>query len=806
MRDFKAKQSAPKRARRASMSFLAARRISFATRAAAAILNISPRILCSPALMAGSMIDGVQSRHIISTTKHFALNAQETDRVVLDARIDPAAMRELDLLAFEIAIERGRPGAVMCAYNQVNGRYACENDWLLNQVLKTDWRYPYFVMSDWGAVHSTVPAAMAGLDQESGEQLDTQNFFAGPLAQAIAEGEVPEARLDDMARRILTSIFAHGLADKTDGSEPVDFASSDRTALAIEREGVVLLRNQGLLPLSADLHSLVVIGAHADRGVPSGGGSSQVIPRGGIAAKEPLGVNRAMIFDPGSPLEAIRLQFPRVRVDFDDGSIPARAAKAAAKADAVILFVDQWMTESADAPSLKLPGEQDQLIEAVTHANPRTAVVLETGGPVAMPWLERTAAVLEAWYPGQMGAEAIAEILSGAANPSGRLPVTFPVSEDQLPHPKIQGDPNGAPIGPVGRGGRYGAMFTAVYDEGAEVGYKWFFERGERPLFPFGFGLSYAKFALSGLAVNVSGAHGDGKRDRAQLKRTGRRGDPGILCVRTERREHPAAPRWLGKNRSEARRRAASDRRDRSTPACDIRRGRAVLANRAGRLSADGGIRFAATGARREIRASIREPAALRKADLFVRADVHPLARGHRRDQFDGGDDRPGPFPELRAFRRDPKDPYARIVFVRPERLVVYRPDFLDPIPIVDDLRMTGDRYIFLASVVRQREANRLVAPDLLRFRRVDVGQEIDRALFSGWAHRHRPGAHMLTLTVVGDHHGDRDVVDQRPNTIDVCRSIGHGRSFEIGRNGHSGFRSAASQLSFCSPSTGRCT
>ncbi|MGH6797608.1 MAG: beta-glucosidase family protein [Roseiarcus sp.] len=456
-------------------------------------------------LMAGSMIEGAQSRHIISTIKHFALNAQETDRVVLNARIDPAAMRESDLLAFEIAIERGRPGSVMCAYNQVNGSYCCENDWLLNQVLKTDWRYPFFVMSDWGAVHSTVRSAMAGLDQESGEQLDTRNFFADDLARAIADGKVPEARRDDMARRILTSIFAHGLADNTGAAPPVDFASSDRTALAIEREGVVLLRNQGLLPLSADTRRLVVIGAHADRGAPSGGGSSQVAPRGGIAATEPLGKNRAMIFDPGSPLEAIRLQFPRARVDFDDGSNPARAAKAAAEADAVILFVDQWMTESADAPSLKLPGEQDLLVDAVTRANPRTAVVLETGGPALMPWLDQTAAVLEAWYPGQMGGEAIAEILSGAANPSGRLPVTFPVSEAQLPHPKIQGDPNGAPIGPVGRGGRYGAMFTAVYDEGAAVGYKWFFERDERPLFPFGFGLSYTRFALGGLAVNASG-------------------------------------------------------------------------------------------------------------------------------------------------------------------------------------------------------------------------------------------------------------------------------------------------------------
>src|ERR1700722_12889354 len=240
-------------------------------------------------VMAGSVIQGVQSRHIISTIKHFALNAQETDRVVLDARIDPGATRESDLLAFEIAIERGRPASVMCAYNQVNGAYSCENDWLLNQVLKTDWNYPYFVMSDWGAVHSTVRSAMAGLDQESGEQLDTGNFFESPLSQAIADGIVPGARLDDMARRILTSIFAHGLADEAEAPAPVDFAASDRTGLAVAREGTVLLRNQGLLPLAADTRSIVVIGAHADRGVPSGGGSSQVIPRGGIAAKELIG-------------------------------------------------------------------------------------------------------------------------------------------------------------------------------------------------------------------------------------------------------------------------------------------------------------------------------------------------------------------------------------------------------------------------------------------------------------------------------------------------------------------------------------
>jgi beta-glucosidase len=454
-------------------------------------------------LMAGSTIAGAQSRHLLSTIKHFALNDQETDRVVLNAQIGPAAARESDLLAFEIGIERGRPGAVMCAYNQVNGVYSCENDWLLNQVLKGDWRYPGFVMSDWGAVHSTVRAARAGLDQESGEQLDTRNFF-GALGSAIRNGQVPHARLDDMARRILTSIFACGLDDGP-APAPANTRQSGNVALAIESEGAVLLRNQRMLPLPADIRRIVVVGAHADRGVPSGGGSSQVVPRGGIALKQPEGKNRAMVFDPSSPLEALRRRFPGARVDYLDGADPVAAARAAAGAGAVIVFADQYLTETTDASSLSLPRHQDGLIERVARANPRTVVVLETGGPVLMPWLDTTAAVLEAWYPGQMGGDAIAGILAGDVNPSGRLPVTFPMSAAQLPHPRIQGDPAGAPPGPVGRGGRYGRIFTADYSEGALVGYKWFFARGERPLFPFGYGLSYTSFGLRDIAVKVDG-------------------------------------------------------------------------------------------------------------------------------------------------------------------------------------------------------------------------------------------------------------------------------------------------------------
>jgi len=456
-------------------------------------------------VMVGSEIAGIESNHIISTIKHYALDDQETDRVVLDVRIDPAAARESDLLAFELGVERGHPGAVMCAYNQVNGVYSCQNDWLLSEVLKGDWRYPGYVLSDWGAVHSPVQSALAGLDQESGEQLDTQNFFGAPLALAVKQGKVPQSRLDDMVRRIVTSVFACGLASNTAASGPPDIAEGEAAALAIEREGAVLLRNEGMLPLAADVRRILVVGAHADRGVPSGGGSSQVIPTGGIALKEQEGKDRAMIFVPSSPLAAIRRRFPHARVDFADGVNPAQAAKAAAGADAVVVFADQYLTEGADAPNLSLPNGQDALIESVARANRRTVVVLETGGPVVMPWLDHTAAVIEAWYPGQKGGEAIADVLSGDVDPSGRLTVTFPTSESQLPHPRIQGDAHGAPEGPVGRGGRYGRIYTADYSEGALVGYKWDFTHDERPLFPFGYGLSYTRFGLSDLTVSADG-------------------------------------------------------------------------------------------------------------------------------------------------------------------------------------------------------------------------------------------------------------------------------------------------------------
>lgn len=446
--------------------------------------------------MVGAAIAGIQSRHIISTVKHFALNDQETNRTLADAHIDLAALHETDLLAFELAIERGKPGAVMCAYNLIGGVHACENSTLLDRVLRREWHFPGWVMSDWGALHSTVAAARAGLDQESGADWDSQVYFGAPLDVALAEGDLPPARLDAMAHRILRTMFALGVIDDPPVPEPLDAAADARVAQQAEEAGIVLLRNAGdLLPLSPGLRRIAVIGGHSDVGVLSGGGSSQVIPLGGPGLRVEFpdrkeSIPYAMIFDPSPPLQAIKAAAPNARVSYDDGHDPAAAAAMARDADVAIVFATQWEIEGHDAESLTLPDGQDRLIAAVADANPRTIVVLGTGGPVTMPWRDRVGAILEAWYPGQRGGEAIANILFGAVDPSGRLPLTFPVSADQLPRPDIPG-----------RDTAWNTSFIIDYSEGAAVGYKWFDARGLTPLFPFGFGLSYTQFRYSDLRI-----------------------------------------------------------------------------------------------------------------------------------------------------------------------------------------------------------------------------------------------------------------------------------------------------------------
>jgi beta-glucosidase len=452
---------------------------------------ISEDPLLSAVLVAES-ISGIQGEGVISTIKHFTLNCNETNRHWLDAIIDPAAHRESDLLAFEMAIERARPGSVMTAYNKINGEYAGENSELLQGVLKGAWGYPGWVMSDWGATASW-EFALGGLDQDCGSQIDVLMWgaeaFAQPLRDAYADGRLPKERLSEMVRRILRSMYAVGV-DRWGAPPEVDMARHHEIALETARQGIVLLKNDDALPLARDTAArIAVIGGHAHVGVPAGTGSSAVVPPGGyaeiirIGGPSFMGATRNLYLLPSSPLAELGKLLPQAEIEFDPGMSPAEAALLARRSDVVIVFGIRTEGEGFDNADLSLPWGQDAVIEAVAAANPNTIVVLETGNPVAMPWRDDVKAILEAWYPGQAGGQAIAEILTGVVGPSGRLPVTFPAGLAQTPRPDLPslGEPWGTPA-------------TIEYNEGAEVGYRWFAQQREQPLYAFGHGLSYTRF------------------------------------------------------------------------------------------------------------------------------------------------------------------------------------------------------------------------------------------------------------------------------------------------------------------------
>jgi beta-glucosidase len=447
--------------------------------------------------MVAAQIRGIQSNHILSTIKHYALNDQETSRTTLSVHIDEASARMSDLLAFQLAIEQADPGAVMCAYNRINGVYSCESDWLLNGVLKSDWGYKGYVMSDWGATHSTIPAANAGLDQESGYPFDASPYFSDALREAVENGHVTQARLDDMVTRILRSMFDKGLFDDPVAIADIDFPAHAAIARADAEGAMVLLKNERrLLPLSRGIKSIALIGSHADVGVLSGSGSSQVYSADGQFVVDIAGADPGhMIYFRDSPLQALAAH-SAAQLVYDEGTDIKAATKLAARSEVVIVFAHQWATEGMDG-TLRLDDDQDALIESLAKANANTIVVLETGGPVLMPWIGRVAAVLEAWYPGSRGGEAIARVLTGEVNPSGRLPITFPRSLAQLPRPVLDGYPE-----------KPKARFDVDYGiEGAAVGYKWFDRKGFNPLFAFGSGLSYSRFALSHLGADLDASH-----------------------------------------------------------------------------------------------------------------------------------------------------------------------------------------------------------------------------------------------------------------------------------------------------------
>src|SRR5580658_2806779 len=490
-------------------------------------------------LLAGTVVGNLmkceQAQHVVGDIKHYVMNDQETGRNFVNAVISKRAMQESDLLAFHIAIFIANPGAVMCSYNRINGDFGCENHYTLQDVLKKDWGFKGFVISDWGGTHSTEKASTAGLDQEQ----PMADFFGPKLKAAVEVGQVPMAEIDDHARRVLYAEFLSGVVDDPPQKSVVDVEKGFEVAQRVEEKSIVLLKNSPtVLPINpSKVHSIAIIGGHADVGMISGGGSAQVDPPGGNAIMPPgKGATNWQdhIWFPTSPLKALQAKLPNTKIEFDSGTDPKSAATLAKGADLAIVFASQWLSEDMDVPSLSLPDNQDALIEQIASVNPHTIVVLETGTAVTMPWVDKVAGIVEAWYAGSSGHKALANILVGEVNPTGKLPLTFPRSEADLPHPNAPKIPsesqvragdvadNGAPTANASAH----AGYAVHYDEGPEVGYKWYEAQRKKPLFPFGFGLSYTTYAYSGLSVDSVT-----KTVRFTVKNTGRRAGTEIAEV-----------------------------------------------------------------------------------------------------------------------------------------------------------------------------------------------------------------------------------------------------------------------------------
>jgi beta-glucosidase len=424
--------------------------------------------------LAAAEIRGVQSQGVMSQVKHFAVYNQETNRNTPadDAIVSERTMQEIYLPAFQAAIKQGGAASVMCAYSTINGTYACQNPYTLTQVLRDQFGFTGFVTSDWGATHSTVPSADAGLDME----MPDNSYFGAPLQTAVQDGQVPVSTLNTMVRDILTEMFRFGLFDRAPSGSPSAVVTTPQHAAVardVAEQGTVLLKNDGnILPLSTStVKSIAVIGDDASTSVQSaGGGSASVVA--------PYVV---------SPLQGITSRAGSgVTVTYAPTNV-SQAVAAAQSANVAIVFASDFESEGSDLTSIDLPAAENQVISAVAAANPNTIVVLNTGSAVTMPWLSQVKGVLEAWYPGQEDGNAIAAVLFGDVDPSGHLPVTFPESLADVPASTPAQWP--------------GVNGQVQYSEGIDVGYRWYDAKNITPLFPFGYGLSYTQFAFSHIHV-----------------------------------------------------------------------------------------------------------------------------------------------------------------------------------------------------------------------------------------------------------------------------------------------------------------
>ena len=436
-------------------------------------------------------IQGIQSQGEIANVKHYAANNQETDRLKVNEIVPERALREIYLPAFEASIVQGKSASLMSAYPQVNGEFCCQNDWLQNQVLKGEWGFQGFITSDFGAVHSTVPSATAGLDLE----MPDGKYFGTALETAVKTGQVPMALLDDKLVRRFRTMMLFGLFDNPPAPKPIPAQQDGAESCRIAEQGMVLLKNNNnQLPLDADkLHTIAVIGPYAAKAMTGGGGSSHVIP---LYTVDPV---------PGLQKRA----GANVEVDFDEGSNIERAVTLAKAADVAIVMVGDNETEGKDHP-ISLAGDQDQLVRAVAAANPHTVVVLKTGSAILMPWVDDVPAILEAWYPGEEDGNAVAAVLFGDVNPSGKLPLTFPKELYDLPAATPSQYPGTNEVVWESRTNDAGATIkyrvtnsTVHYSEGIFVGYRHYDANHIQPLFPFGYGLSYTRFAYSNLSISA---------------------------------------------------------------------------------------------------------------------------------------------------------------------------------------------------------------------------------------------------------------------------------------------------------------
>jgi beta-glucosidase len=443
--------------------------------------------------MAAADIQGIQSQRVIAMAKHFVCNEQETDRNIASSDVDERTQQEIYYPPFYASVRAG-VGSVMGSYNRVNDRFACESE-ALATVLKKMWGFDGFVMSDYKAKFTTVTGVNNGLDIEN--PYDTQ--FGAALKTAIQSGDVPAARLDDMVHRILATMFRFGVFDDPTGNLSSNVTSTAHAQFARDAaaQSIVLLKNSGnLLPLNTStFHSIAVIGSAASvNPISIGGGSAQVVlpyqitPLSAISSRAGAGVS--IVYNQG------------------DGGYVSQAVQIAQQSDVAVVCVGQRTSEGADRTSLSLPNDQDALVSAVAAANPHTIVVMYTEAGTLMPWAGQVAAALVAWYPGQENGNALASVLFGDVNPSGKLPVTFPAAGNQIPANSSAQFP--------------GVNGHVSYSEQLQMGYRWYDANNVPPLFPFGHGLSYSTFAYSNLTVGAANPSGQ-VRIELDVENTGSR-------------------------------------------------------------------------------------------------------------------------------------------------------------------------------------------------------------------------------------------------------------------------------------------